>query len=214
MATRATLSVESDTADAFRRLRRRVRGCFACREMNHVHVLSARNGPPGAGVMFIGEAPGRLGAARTGIPFTSDQSGLRFQRLLSAAGLRREKVFLTNALLCNPLREGRNRPPRRRELAACAGWLSAQIELVDPELVVTMGRVALEALRLIEPHMYELRGDVGRALPWHGRTLVPQYHPSPRTVGRRPFQRQVEDFRRLGALVYRRLSLDYDGGAA
>jgi len=213
MAKRATLSVEGDTGNAFRRLRRRVHGCFACRDMNHVHVLNDSNGPLGARVMFIGEAPGRLGAARSGVPFTSDQSGLRFERLLGAAGLRRDELFLTNALLCNPLREGRNRPPRRSELAACARWLRAQIALVDPRLVVSMGTVALAALRLIEPHPYELRRDVGRALPWRGRTLVPLYHPSPRTVGRRPFEQQMEDFRRLGALVYRRVPLDYDGDA-
>src|SRR3990172_8377938 len=118
--------------------------------MNHVHVLAGSNGPLDARVMFIGEAPGRLGAAQTGLPFTSDQSGLRFQRLLAAAGLRREDVFLTNALLCNPLRNGANPPPRRRELAACARWLDVQLRLVDPPLVVPLGKAALEALRAIE----------------------------------------------------------------
>ena len=188
-------------AAAFDGLMSDVRSCFACAEMNHVHVLAGSNGPLKARVMFIGEAPGRLGAARTGVPFTSDQSGLRFQRLLAAAGLRREDVFLTNALLCNPLRNGANRPPRRRELAACARWLDAQLRLVDPPLVVTLGTAALEALRAIERHPFALSRDVGRALPWRGRTLVPLYHPSPRTVGRRPFAQQIEDFRRLGALL-------------
>ena len=187
--------------DAFERLVRRVRSCFACTQMNHVHVLAAGNGSLSARVMFVGEAPGRLGAARTGVPFTSDQSGLRFQRLLAASGLPREEVFLTNALLCNPLRSGANRPPRHRELANCSGWLKAQINLVEPLLVVSLGTAALEALRLVEPHPYVLRRDAGEAFPWYGRSLVPLYHPSPRTAARRPFRRQVEDFRRLGELV-------------
>ena len=169
--------------------------------MDHVHVLGGANGPLTARAIFIGEAPGRLGAARTGVPFTSDQSGLRFQRLLAEAGLRREEVFLTNALLCNPLRDGHNRPPRRRELAACAGWLEAQLRLVDPPLVVTLGTAALEALRIIKRHPYTLSRDAGKALPWGGRTLVPLYHPSPRTAGRRPFERQLEDFRRLRTML-------------
>jgi DNA polymerase len=188
-------------AAAFERLVSSVRSCFACAEMDHVHVLGDSNGPLSARVTFIGEAPGRLGAARTGVPFTSDQSGLRFQRLLAEAGLRREEVFLTNALLCNPLRDGRNRPPRRRELAACSGWLETQLRLVDPPLVVTLGTAALKALSIIERHPYALSHDAGKALPWRGRTLVPLYHPSPRTAGRRPFERQVEDFRRLGAVL-------------
>jgi DNA polymerase len=198
----ATLSpAHAPPAAAFERLARDVRSCYTCAEMNHVHVLAASNGPLGARVMFIGEAPGRLGAARTGVPFTSDQSGLRFQRLLAAAGLRREEVFITNALLCNPLRNGANRPPRRRELAACALWLEAQLRLVDAPLVVSLGTAALEALRLIERHPFALSRDAGRALPWRGRTLVPLYHPSPRTAGRRPFAQQLEDFRRLRVLA-------------
>lgn len=177
------------------------RRCFSCREMDYVHVLGAANGNLDAEVMFIGEAPGRLGAARTGVPFTSDQSGLRFQHLLQVAGLRREDVFVTNALLCNPLREGKNRSPRRREIANCSGWLKAQIRLVDPRLVITLGGVALQATRLIERHDFDLRRDTGRAQAWFGRTLVPLYHPSPRTVARRPFAQQEQDFRRLGETI-------------
>jgi DNA polymerase len=196
-----SMSAVSIAAPALKRLRKKVQTCLACPSMNYVHVLGPANGPADAEVMFIGEAPGRLGAARTGVPFTSDQSGLRFQRLLKAAGFRREGVFLTNALLCNPLRDGRNRPPRHREVANCSRWLKAQIDLVRPRLVVTLGGVALDALRLIEGHPYALRRDVGRAVRWYGRTLVPLYHPSPRTAGRRPFQEQLEDFRRLGGRV-------------
>jgi uracil-DNA glycosylase family 4 len=151
--------------------------------------------------MFIGEAPGRLGAALTGVPFTSDQSGLRFERLLEAAGLRRDEVFVTNALLCNPLRDGKNRSPRRSEIANCTCWLKAQLDIVTPRLVVTLGAVALEAVRLSWPHTYELRRDVGCPLPWYGRTLVPLYHPSPRTAARRSFAQQIEDFRGLAGLI-------------
>src|SRR2546425_12571665 len=185
----------------FEILVRRAQMCFACQDMRYAHVLSEMSGSLRAAVMFIGEAPGRLGAGRTGIPFTSDQSGLRFQRLLEVAGLRREDVFVTNALLCNPLSNGNNRAPRRSEIANCSGWLRSQIDLVRPHWVVTLGAVALRATRLVESHSYELRRDVGRAIPWYGRTLVPLYHPSPRTVGRRPFARQIKDFRRLAGLT-------------
>src|SRR3990172_11136166 len=135
-------------APSLEELASHVQSCFSCRGMDYVHLLGEANGPAPAKVMFIGEAPGRLGAARAGVPFTRDQSGLRFQRLLEAAGLRREEVFVTNALLCNPLRNGRNRPPRRREIANCAGWLRAQLDVVRPAAVVTLGAAALEATRL------------------------------------------------------------------
>jgi uracil-DNA glycosylase family 4 len=187
--------------EAFQALCRRVAACRDCPAVRHVHVLGPANGPPDARVMFVGEAPGRLGAARTGVPFTSDQSGRRFQELLALAGLRREEVFVTNAVLCHPDGGGRNRRPSPAEVRACSRWLSAQLDLVQPQLVVTLGEVALRALGLLSPHPYLLRRHVGQALPWAGRRLLPLYHPSPRTANRRPPAQQAEDFRRLGEFV-------------
>ncbi|MEX0786873.1 MAG: uracil-DNA glycosylase family protein, partial [Dehalococcoidia bacterium] len=86
--------------------------------MNHVHVLGDVNGPRDAGVLFVAEAPGRLGAARTGIPMTSDVTGRRFHAFLAEAGLVRARVFITNSVLCNPLAtNGNNRRPKAREVA-------------------------------------------------------------------------------------------------
>lgn len=85
-----------------------------------VRLLSRLNGPPDAGVMLVGEAPGRLGAARTGVPFAGDESVRRLDRLIEAAGWSRDRLFITNAVLCNPLDDlGRNRPPRVAELSNC-----------------------------------------------------------------------------------------------
>src|SRR5215468_3287496 len=75
-------------------------------------VLSKLNGLPTARIMFIGEAPGRKGADRTRIPFSGDQSGNNFDRLLAAAGLNRGEIFITSAALCNPRSaSGANRQP-------------------------------------------------------------------------------------------------------
>lgn len=181
-------------------LARAVADCFACARMDHVHVLSQANGHASARVMFIGEAPGRLGAARTRVPFTQDQSGKRFEMLLAAAGLHRDEVFVTNALLCNPLGEGLNRPPSVVELRACSGWLTAQVVAVDPAVIVTLGTVALKALYLIDPHPFVLRSNVSQRVSWNGRILVPLYHPSPRTAAHRSFQQQLADFAALASL--------------
>jgi uracil-DNA glycosylase family 4 len=174
-------------------------------------VLSAANGPLGARVVFVAEAPGRLGAERTGIPLSGDATGSRFERLLAAAGLSRGEVFLTNAVLCNPCREGRNRPPAASELAHCRDFLRRTLALVDPEVVVALGRVALRALGAIAPHSASLE-RVGEAVPWQGRLLVPLYHPGPRTERHRPFAAQLEDYRRLGVAI-RRSSWDTPGQA-
>jgi uracil-DNA glycosylase family 4 len=171
-------------------------------------VLSRANGSPGALVLFIGEAPGRLGGERTGIPFSGDQTGRNFAALLAEAGLAREQVFITNAILCNPQDErGRNRGPAREELAACRDFLTRQLALVDAPLVVPLGAVALEALDAVAAHGLRLREAVGRPVPWQGRTLVPLYHPGPRAQLHRPFAMQREDFAALGALA-RRIGLE------
>jgi uracil-DNA glycosylase family 4 len=190
--------------EAFRSLVLQVQDCTRCSSMHHVHVLSERNGSVPSHVMFIGEAVGRLGGARTGIPMSIDATGRRFDLLLAESGINRDAVFISNAVLCNPLHNGNNRRPRRAEIVACSGFLARQIEVVDPEFVVTLGEVALSAIGEINIHGTSLRANVGDAMPWNGRTLVPLYHPGPRAVLHRPHDTQVCDWRRLGRLVLTR----------
>src|SRR5205085_8893568 len=128
--------------------------CVKCPAMcDRSAVLSERNGRVGARVMFVGEAPGRQGGDRTRVPFSGDQSGRNFSRYLASIGLAREEVFITNSALCNPRSEtGANRRPTRRELSNCSDFLQRQIEVIGPRVVVTLGAVALEALRAVEYH--------------------------------------------------------------
>jgi DNA polymerase len=167
-------------------------------------VLSRANGPFAATVLFVGEAPGRLGAGRTGIPMSGDVSGIRFDRLLGVAGLQRGNVFVTNALLCLPLdSSGRNRRPRPQELRSCSAWLRETIRMVDPGLVVSMGGVALEALRRIEPHQLSLKLSGQRPVTWNGRLLAAVYHPGARAQVHRSWPEQEGDWRNIGSWVTR-----------
>src|SRR5688572_33352701 len=115
--------------------------CTLCPDMcERAAVLSERNGPLSARIMFIGEAPGRKGADQTRVPFSGDQSGKNFDRFLASIGLSRQHVFITSAALCNPRGEsGANRKPSRSELGNCSYFLRQIIEIVNPELVVTLG---------------------------------------------------------------------------
>jgi uracil-DNA glycosylase family 4 len=165
-------------------------------------VLGAANGPLDAAILFVAEAPGRLGADRTGVPLTRDQSGRNFARLLAAAGIDRSNVFVTNAVLCNPRSaQSANRPPSRAEVANCSAHLRAQIEIVRAPVVVSLGVVALNALALIEPHGLLIRTHVGKVVRWRDRLLVPLYHPGPQAMLHRRFVQQVEDYRVVGALA-------------
>ncbi|MGH9957939.1 MAG: uracil-DNA glycosylase, partial [Pyrinomonadaceae bacterium] len=116
-------------------------------------MLSNLNGQPNAQIMFIGEAPGRKGADRTRVPFSGDQSGKNFDRFVSSIGLTREQIFITSAALCNPRTEsGANRKPSKTEVANCSDFLRRTIQILDPAVIVTLGSVALEALKRIKWH--------------------------------------------------------------
>ena len=166
-------------------------------------VSSVRRTAGRGRVVFIGEAPGRLGGDRTGVPFSGDQSGRNFERLLTVAGLTRAEVFITNAILCNPRDErGRNRGPSRQELASCGDLLARQLAVVVAPVVVTLGTVALKALDSVAAHGLQLREVVGQAVPWQGRILLPLYHPGSRAQLHRSFATQHTDFAALGQLVH------------
>jgi len=156
--------------------------------------------------MFVGEAPGRLGADRTAVPFHGDKSGDNFEKLLSLAGLARKDVFVTNAVLCNPRDDaGNNTAPPRAVVRNCAENLKLQIDAVAPKIVVTLGAAALESARLIEDHELALSTAVRTAKPWNHRLLIPLYHPGARAMIHRNFAKQTADYYFVGEQV-RRLS--------
>jgi len=159
-------------------------------------VLTELNGPVGARVMFIGEAPGRKGADRTRVPFSGDQSGRNFDRFLESIGLPRSQIFITSAALCNPRSaSGANRRPSSTEIRNCSDFLTRTIDLVQPSIIVTLGTVALEALKLIHYHEFTLKNDAAKVRRWNDRLLIPLYHPSPQVlITSRKEQAQLRDY--------------------
>lgn len=183
-----------------------VNRCNLCMRMHgRTRVLGKKNGDVNSKVIFIGEAPGRLGADRTGVPFYGDKAGQNFERLLITARLTRSEVFITNAVLCNPRdAKGNNSVPTKEEIRNCSLHLSILLDVIQPDLIVTLGQCALRALHMIEPHQIELRQDVGKPVKWRGHTILPMYHPGPRATIHRSMAEQIKDFSFLGELLGRR----------
>lgn len=178
--------------------------CTRCPAMcGRSAVLSSLNGSPGARVMFIGEAPGRKGADRTRVPFSGDQSGANLDRFLGSINLGREEIFITSAALCNPRTEsGANRKPTQKELANCSDFLRRTIELINPRVIVTLGSVALEALKRIQYHELNLKTAAAEIHSWQDRVLVPIYHPSPQVLAsHRREQEQLRDYQVVAKAV-------------
>lgn len=156
---------------------------------------------PGAGaadarLMIVGEAPG-ASEDRRGIPFVG-ASGKLLDEMLVVAKVPRSEVFIGNVVRCRP---PENRNPRVGEIRACAGWLAEQIRLIEPRLVVVLGRFALQHF-VPGGKISQLQGTLQR-IPYRGRELglFPVLHPAAvlRSPDRRP---EYEDhFRLLGGLL-------------
>jgi uracil-DNA glycosylase len=141
----------------------------------------------------VGLAPGRLGADRTGIPFSGDRSGELLRRMIARANLRR--VFITNVVRCNPRdARGRNRNPSAREIANCSGHLAAELGVVRPQIVVCLGAVAWRHLAGSAAPFRPRRGVVLRS---GGTLLYPMYHPAYVVRGAYAPSAYVRDFLRL-----------------
>ena len=126
-----------------------------------------------AAVLFLGEAPGAK-EDEAGEPFVG-AAGKLFGRLLAEAGLARDEVYITNVVACRP---PGNRTPKASEVKAHAPWLEEQIRLVGPDIIVTLGRIALTYF-LPRAKVTELTGKP-QHLQWQERevTILPLFHPA------------------------------------
>ena len=146
-----------------------IKGCTACELCrSRTHAVPGE-GNYNARIMLIGEGPG-YHEDQQGRPFIGN-SGKFLGELLGKAGLKREDVFITNVVKCRP---PGNRDPMPDEIAACSAYLDAQLELIDPDVVVTLGRFSMQRWfrneRISKIHG-EPRED-GK------RLIVPMYHPA------------------------------------
>jgi DNA polymerase len=128
-------------------------------------------GNPQADLMFVGEGPGAE-EDRQGLPFVG-RSGQLLDRLMrQEIGLTREHCYVANVIRCRP---PGNRDPLPDEIEACSPYLEAQLELIAPRVVVTLGNFATRRLLGTSEGISRLRG---RSYPFREGFLVPTYHPA------------------------------------
>ena len=151
-------------------LRDRVSGCQRC-ELAATRTQTVFGaGRPGARWMIVGEAPGAE-EDRRGEPFVG-RAGKLLDEMLRAVGESRDSVFIANTLKCRP---PNNRDPKADEVAACRPYLDRQIELVSPDIVLAVGRIAAQNLLGSDLPLGRLRGQRHQL----GETpLIVTYHPA------------------------------------
>jgi DNA polymerase len=145
-------------------------GCARCRLSEKRNKVVFGEGSSSARLMFVGEGPGAE-EDRTGRPFVG-QAGQLLDRMVAAMGLDRGQTYITNVVKCRP---PGNRDPKDDEISACSPFLDRQIELIQPDVIVALGRFAANRLTGADKALGALRGKWSR---YKGVPLLATYHPA------------------------------------
>ena len=150
------------------KLNKKIKNCIKCPLWK-----TANNSVPGEGrlsskIMFIGEAPGSQ-EDLTGKPFVG-RAGKLLNQLLESQKIKRENVFITSIIKHRP---PKNRQPKKKELAVCKIWWQKQIEIINPELIVLLGRVA--TIAVLGESTWRNRGGI---LKKNNKKYFITYHPA------------------------------------
>lgn len=149
-------------------------------------------GPDNAEIMFVGEGPGYY-EDRSGRPFVG-AAGKFLEELLASADMKREDVYITNVVKCRP---PQNRDPLRDEIEACDKYLAEQIALINPRLIVTLGRFSMAKFMPGE----SISRIHGQPRVIDGRTVLPFFHPAA-ALHQQRFRVLVEDdFKQIPAIL-------------
>ena len=143
------------------------RACALCESRTHV-VFGM--GDPHAEVLFVGEAPG-ANEDEQGKPFVG-RAGQLLDDMLAMIGLHRSRIYITNSIKCRP---PQNRDPLNTEKDACAGYLRRQLEMMQPKIIVCLGRIS--AAEMIKPD-FKITREHGQFFEKDGRLMTAIYHPA------------------------------------
>jgi len=171
--------------------------CSLCKDMPGTKPV------PGQGsksrIMIVGEALGK-DESFVEEPFVG-RCGKLLTKMLSEAGIDREKVYVTNVVKCRPTKNGGtcNRAPTNEEIGECKEWLYKEILEVNPEVVITLGKVpTYTLLRETLKKSFRLIDVVGEYTRVYGYNVIPAYHPSfIMGHGRKKLEEEIEIFRKV-----------------
>ena len=162
-----TTTDDGDTLDA---LRLETHNCTSCRLAGTRTNVVFGVGSPTADLMFIGEAPGRDEDLQ-GKPFVG-RAGALLTDIIKAMKLTRDDVYIANVVKCRP---PENRNPEPEELDACRPYIRRQVEIIQPKVIVTLGKFALQSLT---EKSYGITATRGLWLEYNGVKVMPTYHPA------------------------------------
>jgi len=171
-AAQASDHLQQQETEVWQVLRQQVSACTQCELHRRRRQTVFGVGDQHADWMVIGEAPGAE-EDRQGEPFVG-RAGKLLDAMLLAVGLQRQQVFIANILKCRP---PDNRDPHPGEVVSCETYLKKQIELIQPKIILTVGRIAAQNLLKVETPIGRMRGQRYR-YPGSDIPVVVTYHPA------------------------------------
>jgi uracil-DNA glycosylase family 4 len=187
--------------------------CTICEDL----VKTRNRVVPGYGfinsnIFFVGLAPGRLGADKTGIPFTQDSSGRLFQKALFSSGISMEpnndsvqdkdviKAYVTNLVKCNPKsNDGNNRAPSQTEVSNCKRYLQVEMNSINFDVIVPLGKRATE--NILNQKYSKISLVHNKPIKLKEFYCIPFFHPSYVSRGAYPKDKYIDDFKSLARWV-------------
>lgn len=164
----------ADEADSLEQVGADLQGCMRCKLCMGRKTVVVGEGHPHADLMFIGEGPGEQEDIQ-GRPFVG-AAGQLLDRMIEAMGIRREQVYIANVVKCRP---PGNRNPEPDEIEACSPFLQRQIRLIQPKIIVALGKFAAQTLLQTDRGILSIRGKFQEFKLGEGRVkLMPTLHPA------------------------------------
>ena len=161
----------TDINSIFEELHKRIASCTKCELCQTRHNTVPGEGPLNCRVVIVGEGPGQE-EDESGRPFVGKAGRLLTDILEKGGNIRRDSLYITNMVKCRP---PNNRNPNTKEVEACRDFLEAQLLLLHPDIVVTLGNVPTQPLLNTKQGITTLRG---KWINWRGIKLFPMFHPS------------------------------------
>lgn len=157
--------------DRLLNLREEIGDCHRCKLYKGRKNIVFGSGSANAGLMFIGEAPGKEEDIQ-GEPFVGE-AGMLLSKLIEKMGFKRDAVYIANIIKCRP---PMNRDPEEDEICSCRAFLDKQIDVIAPEFIITLGKIAL--MTLTNNNKIKITAARGIFFEYKGVPVMPTFHPA------------------------------------
>jgi uracil-DNA glycosylase family 4 len=164
-------NIDYNMPNELKELENMVLNCHLCNLSKSRKNSVFGDGNPHAKIMFIGEAPGREEDIQ-GKPFVGRSGELLTKMIENVLGIKREEIYITNIVKCRP---PQNRDPEIEEVESCKPYLLKQIKIINPKIIVTLGRIAFKYLLNNDTPITKARGTL---YSFKGIKVIPTFHPS------------------------------------